>query len=193
MTPKAFLEPSHVFGRLKKWHHNHGNIYMTSCYAALCWSSLIIISLLYHSFPNVCPLSQTSICSDYKLLSAMVSCLTLTLTQRWRFPNILPMPQSTPRGTDAFIEECKVQASSLTTQDFNRDFPHTVVESELIIERRPSTEINSHSDRRREGQLASASAINIYLKTHKCFKDLLQSLPDKSRLVVCKSRWCFRV
>lgn len=123
----------------------------------------------------------------------MVTCLTLTLTQRRSFPNILPMPQSTQRETDAFIEECKVQASSLAAQDFNHDFAHAAVESELIIERRSSTEINSHSERRREGQLASASAINIYLKTHKCFKDLLQSLPDKSRLVACKSRWRFRV
>lgn len=65
-----------------------------------------------------------------------------------------------------------------------------MVESELIIERKSSTEIKSYFVGKQGGQLESTGAINLYLKTHKCFNDLLQSLPDKSRLVACKSRWC---
>lgn len=51
------------------------------------------------------------------------------------------MPQSTQRETDAFIEECKVQDSSLTAQDFYNIVAHAIVKSELIIERKPSIEI----------------------------------------------------
>lgn len=75
------------------------------------------------------------------------------------------MPQSTRTETDAIINECKVQDSSLTAQDFYNNFTHAMVKPELMIERKFFTELNSHSAKK--GQLESANAINIYLKTHK--------------------------
>lgn len=100
------------------------------------------------------------------------------------------MPRSTWTETDAFIEGCKVHTNSLTALYSYNNSAHAMFKSELIIEKRSSPEIISHSARKTEGQLANAGAINIYLKTHKCFNDLLQSLPDKSRLIACEGRWC---
>lgn len=123
----------------------------TPTIATFIWLYAAIESL---SFPIACPLSQTLVCLDCKLLWAMARCLTLTLSLWPRDRAFLissQMPQSTQRATYALIEECVVQASSLLA--FYNDFAHAMDNSDLITERKSSPEINSHCGKeRREGE-----------------------------------------